>query len=105
MGLDGIAVERTLKEAGQEANLDVAAAEFTSLVRSAQRAGKDTGLWGVARVGDFFGRRDSSGSAIRSGVFCGSRDETGRQFGPGSFRGKESRTSDCRRVCSVITSR
>jgi len=44
MGLDGIAVERTLKEAGQEANLDVAAAEFTSLVRSAQRAGKDTGL-------------------------------------------------------------
>ena len=44
MGLDGLAVERTLKEAGQEANLDVAAAEFTSLVRSAQRAGKDTGL-------------------------------------------------------------
>jgi len=44
MGLDGIAVERSLKEAGQEANLDVAAAEFTSLVRSAQRAGKDTGL-------------------------------------------------------------
>jgi predicted regulator of Ras-like GTPase activity (Roadblock/LC7/MglB family) len=44
MGLDGISVERCLKEAGQEANLDVAAAEFTSLVRSAQRAGKDTGL-------------------------------------------------------------
>ena len=44
MGLDGIAVERLLKEAGQEANLDVAAAEFTSLVRSAQKAGKDTGL-------------------------------------------------------------
>jgi len=44
MGLDGIAVERLLKDAGQEANLDVAAAEFTSLVRSAQKAGKDTGL-------------------------------------------------------------
>ena len=44
MGVDGIAVERSLKQAGQEANLDVAAAEFTSLVRSAQRAGKDTGL-------------------------------------------------------------
>ena len=44
MGLDGIAVERSLKEAGQEANLDVAAAEFTSLVRNAQKAGKDTGL-------------------------------------------------------------
>ena len=44
MGIDGIAVERSLKEAGQDANLDVAAAEFTSLVRSAQKAGKDTGL-------------------------------------------------------------
>ena len=47
MGLDGIAVERSLKEAGQDANLDVAAAEFTSLVRNAQRAGKDTGLGGL----------------------------------------------------------
>ncbi len=44
MGVDGIAVERSLKQSGQEANLDVAAAEFTSLVRNAQRAGKDTGL-------------------------------------------------------------
>ena len=44
MGTDGIAVEKVLGEAGMEANLDVAAAEFTSLVRSAQRAGTDTGL-------------------------------------------------------------
>src|SRR4030095_7031903 len=44
MGTDGIAVEKVLGEAGVEANLDVAAAEFTSLVRSAQRAGNDTGL-------------------------------------------------------------
>ena len=44
MGIDGIAVERLLMDAGQEANLDVAAAEFTSLVRSSQKAGKDTGL-------------------------------------------------------------
>lgn len=44
MGIDGIAVERSLKQAGQEANLDVAAAEFTSLLRNAQRAGNDTGL-------------------------------------------------------------
>lgn len=44
MGIDGISVERLLKEAGQEANLDVAAAEFTSLVKNAQKAGKDTGL-------------------------------------------------------------
>jgi len=44
MGIDGIAVERNLKDVGQEANLDVAAAEFTSLVRNAQKAGKDTGL-------------------------------------------------------------
>jgi len=44
MGTDGIAVEKVFGEAGREANLDVAAAEFTSLVRSAQRAGNDTGL-------------------------------------------------------------
>jgi predicted regulator of Ras-like GTPase activity (Roadblock/LC7/MglB family) len=44
MGTDGISVERLLKEEGQEANLDVAAAEFTSLVKNAQKAGKDTGL-------------------------------------------------------------
>lgn len=44
MGIDGIAVERSLKQEGQESNLDVAAAEFTSLLRNAQRAGRDTGL-------------------------------------------------------------
>jgi predicted regulator of Ras-like GTPase activity (Roadblock/LC7/MglB family) len=44
MGTDGIAVEKVLGEAGKEANLDVAAAEFTSLVRGAQRAGSDLGL-------------------------------------------------------------
>src|SRR4029078_6320610 len=44
MGIDGIAVERSLKDGGQEGNLEVAAGEVTSLVRSAQKAGKDTGL-------------------------------------------------------------
>jgi len=44
MGIDGIAVERSLKQQGQDSNLDVAAAEFTSLLRNAQRAGKDTGF-------------------------------------------------------------
>jgi len=44
MGTDGIAVEKVLGAAGMDANLDVAAAEFTSLVRSAQRAANDTGL-------------------------------------------------------------
>jgi predicted regulator of Ras-like GTPase activity (Roadblock/LC7/MglB family) len=44
MGTDGIAVEKVLGEAGIEANLDVAAAEFTSTVRGAQRGGTDTGL-------------------------------------------------------------
>ena len=43
MGLDGIAVERSLKKEGQEANLDIAAAEFTSLVKNAQHAGKTQG--------------------------------------------------------------
>jgi predicted regulator of Ras-like GTPase activity (Roadblock/LC7/MglB family) len=50
MGTDGIAVEKVLGEAGMEANLDVAAAEFTSLVRSAQRAGVDIGLGGLREL-------------------------------------------------------
>jgi predicted regulator of Ras-like GTPase activity (Roadblock/LC7/MglB family) len=50
MGTDGIAVEKVLGEAGADANLDVAAAEFTSLVRNAQRAGSDTGLGGLQEL-------------------------------------------------------
>jgi len=44
MGTDGIAVEKVLAPEGHDANLDVAAAEFTSLVRNAQRTGGDSGL-------------------------------------------------------------
>jgi predicted regulator of Ras-like GTPase activity (Roadblock/LC7/MglB family) len=44
MGTDGISVEKVLNDEGADANLDVAAAEFTSLVRNAQRTGRDTGL-------------------------------------------------------------
>jgi len=44
MGMDGIAVERVLLPEGSDANMDVAAAEVTSLVRSAMRAGTNTGL-------------------------------------------------------------
>jgi predicted regulator of Ras-like GTPase activity (Roadblock/LC7/MglB family) len=44
MGTDGIAVEKVLTDEARDANLDVAAAEFTSLVRTAQRTGADTGL-------------------------------------------------------------
>ena len=50
MGTDGIAVEKVFGDAGVDANLDVAAAEFTSLVRSAQRAGIDTGLGGLREL-------------------------------------------------------
>jgi predicted regulator of Ras-like GTPase activity (Roadblock/LC7/MglB family) len=44
MGADGLAVEKFFTDAGDEANLDVAAAEFTSLVRSAGRSGHDLDL-------------------------------------------------------------
>ena len=50
MGTDGIAVEKVLDEEGKDANLDVAAAEFTSLVRNAQRAGHDIGLGGLREM-------------------------------------------------------
>jgi predicted regulator of Ras-like GTPase activity (Roadblock/LC7/MglB family) len=44
MGMDGIAVERVFLPEGADTNMDVAAAEVTSLVRSALRAGVNTGL-------------------------------------------------------------
>lgn len=44
MGTDGIEVERVMRAEANDANLDVAAAEFASLVRNAQRTGGDTGL-------------------------------------------------------------
>lgn len=44
MGTDGIAVEKVLTEVGHDTNLDVAAAEFTALVRTTQRLSSDIGL-------------------------------------------------------------
>ena len=44
MGADGLSVEKFFTDAGAEANLDVAAAEFTSLVRNASKSGKDLDL-------------------------------------------------------------
>lgn len=43
MGTDGILVEKFVVEDGRDANLDVAAATLTTLVRSAQRSGEDVG--------------------------------------------------------------
>ena len=50
MGTDGISVEKVLLPEGSDANMDVAAAEVTSLVRNAQRAGHDTGLGSVREL-------------------------------------------------------
>jgi predicted regulator of Ras-like GTPase activity (Roadblock/LC7/MglB family) len=50
MGTDGIAVEKVLSEAGRDANLDIAAAEFTAVVRGAQRSGSDIGLGKLKEV-------------------------------------------------------
>ena len=44
MGADGLSVEKFFTEEGNAANLDVAAAEFTSVVRTAMRSGHDLGL-------------------------------------------------------------
>ncbi|HVS80611.1 MAG TPA: roadblock/LC7 domain-containing protein [Pyrinomonadaceae bacterium] len=44
MGADGLSVEKFFTEEGDDANLDVAAAEFTSLIRSAGKSGKDLDL-------------------------------------------------------------
>ena len=44
MGVDGLSVEKFFTEEGSANNLDVAAAELTSLVRSASRSGGDLNL-------------------------------------------------------------
>ena len=44
MGADGLSVEKFFTDEGNAANLDVAAAEFTSLVRNAMRSGNDLDL-------------------------------------------------------------
>ncbi|HEY9284754.1 MAG TPA: roadblock/LC7 domain-containing protein [Pyrinomonadaceae bacterium] len=44
MGTDGIPVEKSLGEAGADANLDVAAAEFVAVVRAAERASANMGF-------------------------------------------------------------
>jgi predicted regulator of Ras-like GTPase activity (Roadblock/LC7/MglB family) len=50
MGTDGIAVEKVLKPEARDLNLDVAVAEFTTLIRSSQRTGVDTGLGGLREL-------------------------------------------------------
>jgi len=50
MGADGLSVEKFFNEEGASANLDVAAAEFTSLVRSAARSGNDLALGGLREM-------------------------------------------------------
>lgn len=44
MGADGLSVERFFNDEGAEANLDVAAAEFTSLIRTASKSGSELDL-------------------------------------------------------------
>ena len=44
MGADGLSVEKFFTEEGNATNLDVAAAEFTSLVRNAMRSANDLDL-------------------------------------------------------------
>jgi predicted regulator of Ras-like GTPase activity (Roadblock/LC7/MglB family) len=44
MGMDGIAVEELWDGAGKDANLDVAVAEYTALIRNARRTSQDMGL-------------------------------------------------------------
>jgi predicted regulator of Ras-like GTPase activity (Roadblock/LC7/MglB family) len=56
MGADGLSVEKFFNAEGAAANLDVAAAEFTSLVRSAARAGNDLALGDLAELVIVLGR-------------------------------------------------
>lgn len=50
MGADGLSVEKYFTDEGASANLDVAAAEVTTLVRSAARSGNDLALGGLREM-------------------------------------------------------
>ncbi len=50
MGLDGIPVERAWRKNAPHANLDIAVAEYTSLIRRASQSNGDTGLGGLNEI-------------------------------------------------------
>ncbi len=50
MGLDGIAVDKAWREDASDTNLDIAVAEYTSLVRKANQSNGDTGLGGLNEI-------------------------------------------------------
>lgn len=56
MGADGLSVEKFFTEEGSAANLDVAAAELTSLVRSAMKSGNDLDLGELSEMVVAMGR-------------------------------------------------
>jgi predicted regulator of Ras-like GTPase activity (Roadblock/LC7/MglB family) len=59
MGTDGIAVEKVWKSQATEANLDVAMAEYTSLLRNAKRTNDEMG----------FGKLHEFNLVSESGIF------------------------------------
>ena len=50
MGIDGLPVEKVFSDEGTEGNLDVTAAEFTSLIRAAGRSANDLDLGSVREL-------------------------------------------------------
>ena len=101
MGTDGIAVEKVLGEAGMEANLDVAAAEFTSLVRSAQRAGIDTGLGGLRELVVSLESALMVMRLLSRDYFVVLALSSQGNLGRGTFRAAQSRIETGERVCSL----
>ncbi|MEJ7713863.1 MAG: roadblock/LC7 domain-containing protein [Pyrinomonadaceae bacterium] len=73
MGIDGIAVEQVIPRAGQDANLDVAAAEFTSLIRSAQTSGRNTGFGDVKEIVIFARIREHHHEALKQRILSDAR--------------------------------
>lgn len=56
MGADGLSVEKYFSDEGIAANLDVAAAELTSLLRNANRSGRDLDLGELRELVIAFGK-------------------------------------------------
>ena len=85
MGTDGIAVEQVINAAALDRNLDVVAAEVTSLVRAAQRMGRDVDLGGAREMMFAYDNAVIVVRALNSDYFIALALDADSQLGRGRF--------------------
>jgi len=85
MGTDGIAVEQVINATALDRNLDVIATEVTSLVRAAQRMGRDVDLGGAREMMFAYDNAVIVVRALNSDYFIALALDADSQLGRGRF--------------------